>query len=319
MESEFSEIEASDFTFPSALGATMIHAKQWVPPAGVAVKGIFQITHGMAEYIERYDHFARFLAHEGFVVCGQDNIGHGGSVESPDEWGCMPAQTGKKTLIENVHTLRTIMIENRGDRLPYFMYGHSMGSFIVRSYLTQYGQGLAGAVLSGTAYQPAAVAKAGLLMAKALVKIKGEAYRSSVLYNMAEGAYSKAIKNARTRCDWLSTDPLLVDAYVNDPACGFRFSAGAYVVLMGLLADLAKTKRLKRIPSTLPIFLIAGFDDPVGDRGRGVTQVFKEYKDAGLKKVDMRLYLGMRHEVHNEVDKEKVYNDVLKWLEGQGA
>ena len=140
-----------------------------------------------------------------------------------------------------------------------------------------------------------------------------------MLFNLADGAYGKAIKGARTELDWLSTNPMVVDAYLADPACGFRFSAGAYIALTGLLVDVSKKSNINRIPKELPLYLIAGSEDPVGDRGRGVTRVFKEYKEAGIKDVDMRLYLGARHEILNEVDKEKVYADVLKWLEAHLA
>ena len=203
--------------------------------------------------------------------------------------------------------------------LPYFMFGHSMGSFILRDYLAHYGAGLAGAVICGTGHQSAAVATAGLAAAKAVARAKGERYVSDMLFSLADGAYGKAIKGARTELDWLSTNPMVVDAYLADPACGFRFSAGAYIALTGLLVDVSKKSNINRIPKELPLYLIAGSEDPVGDRGRGVTRVFKEYKEAGIKDVDMRLYLGARHEILNEVDKEKVYDDVLKWLEAHLA
>ena len=194
-----------------------------------------------------------------------------------------------------------------------------MGSFILRDYLAHYGAGLAGAIICGTGHQSAAVATAGLAAAKAIARAKGERHVSDTLFNLADGAYGKAIKGARTELDWLSTNPLVVDAYLADPACGFRFSAGAYIALTGLLVDLSKKSNINRIPKELPLYLIAGSEDPVGDRGRGVTRVFKEYKEAGIKDVDMRLYLGARHEILNEVDKEKVYADVLKWLEAHLA
>ena len=199
------------------------------------------------------------------------------------------------------------------------MFGHSMGSFILRDYLAHYGAGLAGAVICGTGHQSAAVATAGLAAAKAVARAKGERHISDMLFNLADGAYGKAIKGARTELDWLSTNPMVVDAYLADPACGFRFSAGAYIALTGLLVDVSKKSNINRIPKELPLYLIAGSEDPVGDRGRGVTRVFKEYKEAGIKDVDMRLYLGARHEILNEVDKEKVYADVLKWLEAHLA
>lgn len=365
MEQSANEIRVTHFTFPSVLGTAQSadepnvvgsHGVLWMPPAGRPVRAIVQITHGMSEYIERYDHFARFLAAHGFAVCGQDNIGHGKSVASPDDWGHIPAHGGKKSLIENVHVLRGIMeklVTQEGVAaaggststpapdataatavapgaapdavapatapLPYFMFGHSMGSFILRDYLAHYGTGLAGAIICGTGHQSAAVATAGLAAAKAIARAKGERHVSDTLFNLADGAYGKAIKGAHTELDWLSTNPLVVDAYIADPACGFRFSAGAYIALTGLLVDLSKKSNINRIPKELPLYLIAGSEDPVGDRGRGVTRVFKEYKEAGIKDVDMRLYLGARHEILNEVDKEKVYADVLKWLEAHLA
>ena len=368
MEQSANEIRVTHFTFPSVLGAAQSaeqpkmvgsHGVLWMPPAGQPVRAIVQITHGMSEHIERYDHFARFLAAHGFAVCGQDNIGHGKSVASPDDWGHIPAHGGKKALIENVHVLRGIMeklamqegvvaVDDSARALasgvaavvpgaapdaaaaapadapdtaplPYFMFGHSMGSFILRDYLAHYGAGLAGAVICGTGHQSAAVATAGLAAAKAVARAKGERHISDMLFNLADGAYGKAIKGARTELDWLSTNPMVVDAYLADPACGFRFSAGAYIALTGLLVDVSKKSNINRIPKELPLYLIAGSEDPVGDRGRGVTRVFKEYKEAGIKDVDMRLYLGARHEILNEVDKEKVYDDVLKWLEAHLA
>ena len=360
MEQSANEIKVTHFTFPSALGTAQSaeqpkvvgsHGVLWMPPAGQPVRAIVQITHGMSEHIERYDHFARFLAAHGFAVCGQDNIGHGKSVASPDDWGHIPARGGKKALIENVHVLRGIMeklVTEEGVAaaggsaralapdaaasadtaapaapdtapLPYFMFGHSMGSFILRDYLAHYGAGLAGAVICGTGHQSAAVATAGLAAAKAVARAKGERHISDMLFNLADGAYGKAIKGARTELDWLSTNPMVVDAYLADPACGFRFSAGAYIALTGLLVDLSKKSNINRIPKELPLYLIAGSEDPVGNRGRGVTRVLKEYKEAGIKDVDMRLYLGARHEILNEVDKEKVYADVLKWLEAHLA
>lgn len=377
MEQSANEIRVTHFTFPSVLGAAQSvdepnvvgsHGVLWMPPAGQSVRAIVQITHGMSEHIERYDHFARFLAAHGFAVCGQDNIGHGKSVASPDDWGHIPAHGGKKALIENVHVLRGIMeklVTEEGVAaaggststlasdaavapadaatsdaatapspavtdaaalaapdtvpLPYFMFGHSMGSFILRDYLAHYGAGLAGAIICGTGHQSVAVATAGLAAAKAVARAKGERYVSDTLFNLADGAYGKAIKGARTELDWLSTNPMVVDAYLADPACGFRFSAGAYIALTGLLVDLSKKSNINRIPKELPLYLIAGSEDPVGDRGRGVTRVLKEYKEAGIKDVDMRLYLGARHEILNEVDKEKVYADVLKWLEAHLA
>ena len=310
-----SSIEMQVFTFPSVGDGKPMHAVIWADEALETPRGIIQIVHGMSEYIERYDHLARFFAQHGFVVCGEDHIGHGQSVGSPEEWGVMPAKTGKGILVENVHALRGIMEERYGEQVPYFVYGHSMGSFISRLYLAKHGADLAGCILSGTGFQPAAVALGGRALARALSSSKGETYRSATINGMADGAYGKAIKDARTSFDWLSTDPAVVDTYIADPACGFMFSVGGYAVLMDLLVELAGAKHMAELPKDTPVFFAAGADDPVGDSGRGVLKVFGAYRKAGFADVDLRLYPGMRHEIHNEVDRDKVYADLLKWLE----
>ena len=311
-----SSIEMQVVTFPSVGDGKEMHAVVWDDASNAQVRGVIQFVHGMSEYIERYDHLARFFVKQGFVVCGEDHIGHGQSVSSSDEWGVMPVKTGKNILVENVHALRLLIEERYGKQTPYFIYGHSMGSFIARLYLAKHGADLAGCILSGTGSQPAVVALAGRTLARRSAASKGETYKSKTINGMADGAYGKAIKNARTSFDWLSTDPAVVDAYIADPACGFMFSVGGYAVLMDMLVELAGAKHLAALPKNVPVYFVAGADDPVGDRGRGVLKVFGDYRQAGFADVKVRLFPGMRHEIHNEVERDMVYGELLAWLEG---
>lgn len=309
-------VERATLGFSSKDGRSQIKGLLWQPVGTTASspRAIVQIVHGMTEYVGRYDEFARFLAAQGFVVCGHDHIGHGKSVPSRDDWGHMPAREGEDILVDDVDELRRLVSARFARSVPYFIFGHSMGSFITRVYLTRYAEGLAGAVLCGTGNKSLAVSKAGNLLARAIARRKGERAISPFLHSMADGAYSKAIPDARTPFDWLSADEANVDAFIADEACGFPFTVGAYAALTALTRDAARLDLASRIPHDLPLLFIAGAHDPVGDNGEGVRAAAELVRTAGVKSVDVVLYEGMRHEILNEAGRERVYADVLAWL-----
>ena len=310
------------YRYPSADGKSTINAKVWsnakfgeVPDEGTELpKGVIQIVHGMSEYIDRYDDLARYLVNRGFVVCGEDHIGHGDSAE-PEKYGCMPVENGKDVLLADVHTLHGLIADCFPD-VPYILYGHSMGSFIARAYIARYGDTLAACVLSGTGNPPLAASKGGRVLAKMLAKTRGEDYRSAFIDGLGAGAYGKQIPNARTPLDWLSTDPALVDAYIADPKCGFMFSVGGYATLLDLTSEVVTAECAAKVPKALPVLLAAGDGDPVGDMGKGVEAAAKLLRDAGMEHVDVKIYEGMRHEIHNEFGHEQVYDDIATWIEG---
>ena len=303
-------------------GKTRINAKVWTSPrfgdgTGDCVekpKGVVQLVHGMAEYIDRYDDFARYLVGRGFVVCAEDHIGHGRSAADPSEFGHMPAHGGKDVLLGDVHTLRR-MVTELFPGVPYVIYGHSMGSFIVRAYIARHGEGLSACVLSGTGNVPAALSKSGRTLARILAAVKGETYRSPLIDGMGAGGYGKQIENARTPLDWLSTDDAVVDAYIADELCGFMFTVGGYSTLLDLTAEVVTPACAAGVPKDLPVLFVAGDGDPVGDMGKGVEAAAQLMRDAGVKTVDCTLYEGMRHEIHNEIGHEKVYDDIASWIE----
>ena len=299
-----------------------INAKIWTNakfggpdhPGTESPKAVVQIVHGMAEYIDRYDDFARYLVSRGFVVCAEDHVGHGGSATGPDDFGHIPIKGGKRIVVGDVHTLR-VMVAPLFPDVPYVMYGHSMGSFIVRAYIARHGSGLAACVLSGTGNVPANISKAGNTLARFLASIWGETHRSKTIDNMGAGAYGKKIENARTPLDWLSTDKSVVDAYIADDKCGFMFTVGGYATLLDLTAEVVTPECAARVAKDLPILLVAGDNDPVGDMGVGVKAAAQLLSDAGVRTVDCKIYKGMRHEIHNEADKAQVYDDVASWIE----
>ena len=307
--------------FTSYDGHTRINAKLWTSPAfgtpedpgPEKPKAIIQIVHGMAEYIDRYDDLASYFVGRGFIVCAEDHLGHGGSVESPNDYGHIPMD-GKLIILNDVDKLRRIVSECFPG-IPYVMYGHSMGSFMVRSYTARAGEGLAAAVMTGTGNVPAALSKLGRTMARTFGRVRGQRFRSKMIDGMGAGAYNDKIINPRTKLDWLSTDPETVDAYIADPKCGFMFTVGGYATLLELTAEVVTMDCAARVPRDLPCLFASGDQDPVGDNGAGVRAAAALLVQAGVEVVDCILYPGMRHEIHNEIGREQVYKDIADWIE----
>jgi alpha-beta hydrolase superfamily lysophospholipase len=307
----------TEINYLSHDGVTQIRALLFEPvlTEDAVFTGIVQIAHGMAEHSERYRDFACFLAEHGFIVCINDHLGHGKSVASSDDWGCLPVKGGKDILIEDFHQLRTLVQANYASELPYIAFGHSMGSFVVRSYCAHHGEGLAGAIICGTAQQPLAISRIAHALATLIARVKGADYRSKFLDNMGVGGFSKIYKKPRTPLDWLSVNEANVDAYIADPACGFMFSVGGYATLTTLMIEVAKTSCARKIPLKLPLLFIAGQEDPVGAHGKGVLKAANQLRQTGHTTVDTWFYAGLRHEILNESDNAEVYQNILNWLE----
>ncbi|MBR1899107.1 MAG: lysophospholipase [Oscillospiraceae bacterium] len=299
------------FYYPSQDGKTRIHAMVWLPEG--KPRAVLQICHGMCEYIGRYDEFARFLNANGFVVVGNDHLGHGASVVSEDMHGYFAKENGNFCLLKDVHRLRRI-IEQRFPGLPYFWLGHSMGSFLTRQYLAYCGKGLAGAVIMGTGSQPALSLYTVKWICRRLASVHGWKYCSRLVDFLTFGNYSARLQPARTLNDWLTKEEAIVDAYIRDPWCTFRFSLNAYYNMFSSIEDAQNPETVAHIPKHLPMLLVSGAEDPVGQYGAGVKQAYRSYLHAGLRNVEMKLYPGDRHEILNETDREVVYVDLLDWL-----
>ena len=318
----------TEFTFDSADGRSQVRAVLWVPlsmeRADAAFgepelgcfkpRGVVQLIHGMAEHIGRYDDFARFLADAGYLVAGHDHIGHGDTAGAPEHRGVIDAEGGADAMIEDAQMLRLLVSQQVASGTPYFIFGHSMGSLVLRSYLPRYGSGLAGAIICGTANEPVAVSRAGNLAARAIARVRGDDYRSNLLHALADGAYSRAITDARTPFDWLSRDPAVADAFMADEACGFMFGAGAYATLTELAHRANDSATYRDTPHDLPLLFVSGDADPVGKCGRAVADAAESMEAAGAEDLTLRLFSGMRHEILNEIGKEEVYDFILEWI-----
>lgn len=327
-DSVATSLDPIDFTFDSADGESAVHAVLWLPAslredrargAGKSLgtfrpRGVVQLIHGMAEHIGRYDDFARCLARAGYLVCGHDHVGHGDTAPTAAHRGRMHPVHGGDALVADVQSLRLLVSQQVAAEVPYFMFGHSMGSLVLRNYLPRFGKGLAGAVLCGTANQPEVVAAAGNVLARAIVKVRGADYKSKLLHSLADGAYSHQVKDARTPFDWLSRDPAVVDAFIADERAGFMFSAGAYATLTELAARANSPAAYRATPHEVPLLFVAGNADPVGDCGRGVARAAESMERTGGEDVTLKLFPGMRHEILNEIGREEVHDFVLEWI-----
>lgn len=300
----------TDFYYDS-LGGGKIHACRWIP-AG-EIKAVVQIVHGIAEYVKRYDDFAQFLNSHGILVVAEDHMGHGKSICEATPMGCFAG--GWHTAVKDSYRLLKNTME-AFPGVPYILFGHSMGSFMARTVLARHpGSGIAGAVICGTAWMPGAVIGAGRGVAEMICKKSGEQNPSALLQKMMFGSYNNKIEHPRTPCDWLTRDSKIVDAYVADPLCGFVPSAGLVRDMMTGLQYIQDPKNLDAMKKDLPVFFIAGGDDPVGGYGAGVRKAVEEFKNHGMEHVDLKIYPLCRHEIHNEINKQDVYEDVLNWIE----
>ena len=305
-----------DFTFLSSDGKTMLHGIAW-EPEGKAI-AVLQIVHGVAEYIGRYDGFARFLNEQGIAVVGHDHLGHGGSVTANGT----PVYFGEgntwQTVVDDVYLLHTRLKKDYPD-IPHFLMGHSMGSFVVRSYLIRYPGTVKAAIIMGTAWQGSLTLTAGIAIANVLAR-KGEDKSSDFVTKLAFGPYLKSCKPIRTKLDWISADPETVNSYIADPLCGAPVTVGLFREMLKGFRFNQKFKNLDKMDGRTPILLISGEKDPVGDLGAGVRQTYAEFKRSGVADCTMKLYPNLRHEILNEKTMQQtVYEDILNWMKERMA
>lgn len=304
-----------EFYFPSKDGNTEIHTIEWKPEGDI--RAVLQICHGMVEYVNRYDEFAQYLCSQGIYVVGNDHLGHGKSVQCKSEYGFFDQKYGNACVLGDIHTLRNRIMKKYPD-VPYFMLGHSMGSILLRQYMQMYGDGLAGVILTGVvAEQPKECLRFGKRLCRLYAAFKGWHYRSKTVDKLVMGSFNKKFKPARTRADWVTSDPQKLEEYISDPLCSFMFTVNAYYHLFAGMLQMEKKEGVFMIPKSLPILLAAGAEDPAGQRGKGVRKIYEKYKAAEIKDVTLRLYAGDRHEILNETDRQQVYKDLKEWMESK--
>lgn len=305
-------MQKTEFYYPSCDEIHDIHAIVWKPEGDV--RAMMQISHGMTEYIERYEEVAEYMTARGILVFGNDHLGHGLSVMTEEEWGFFASGDAGEKVVRDLHTLNIRMCREYPDA-PLFLLGHSMGSFMARRYAATYGTEIDGAIFVGTGNQPAAAIRFAMLLVNFLSIFFGERHKSRLVAKLMFRAYNKRVKPARTEYDWLSRNTENVDKYSKDKACTFLFTLNGYKTLLSTLLFIQKSINIAGIPAKLPVLLLSGEEDPVGNYGKDVRQLYMIYRQRGIKDLSVKLYSEDRHELLNELDRKDVYEYLYKWLD----
>ncbi|RDU25048.1 alpha/beta fold hydrolase [Anaerosacchariphilus polymeriproducens] len=302
-----------EFYFPSRDGRTKIHAKKWIPESG-EIKAVLQIAHGMVEHIGRYDEFASYLADKGFLVVGNDHLGHGDSIIIEKDRGFFCENDGTTVLVRDMHRLKKVIQEQYPEK-PYFLLGHSMGSFFTRKYLIMYGKGIQGAIIMGTGNETELLLKLSKMLTKLIAFFRGWHYRSKLVNKLAVGNFGKKFKIEKDPTkSWFSRDEVNIKEYKKDPKNKFIFTVNAYYNMFDTIQYINQKSNLKKMPKDLPVFFVSGQDDPVGKYGKAVMEVYEQFRMLGMTDIMWKLYKDDRHEILNELDKEQVFKDIESWL-----
>ena len=306
-------MQTEELNFKSADEVTTIHALCWKPEE--KPKAVVHICHGMVEYIERYERLAEFLCEHGFVVYGAVLLGHGQSVVNKNCYGYFGKNNGNWKLLSDIVILQGLA-KRAYPGLPYYILGHSFGSLLVREFVERFPDSVDGVILLGTMYKTNFEARLGKLVCDFLAAVKkdGYRYRSTFMNDLAIGSYDKHFKDENLRNSWLSRDKQEVQLYNATPECNFIFTVGAYRDMMTGLLEANNKKNLARLRRDVPILLMCGDQDPVGNFGKSPKHLYNVYKSMGLD-CRLRIYKDSRHELLNDLEKEKVCRDIVKWLD----
>lgn len=301
----------SSYTLQSADGVTAC--------AGIAVvpedhpRLLLEISHGMAEHMQRYLPMMKAMAEHGILCFGHEHAGHGSAARAQNALGYLPRRNGADILVADI-CCDAARFRSCYPDVPLILFGHSMGSFIARLAVTEaHNSHFDALILSGTGYKNP-LSGIGLGLLRLLCTVRSEHAISPVMHKMIFGGYNNRFEK-RTAFDWISSDPAAVDRYLADPLCGYPFTVSALYVLVSLLRACNLERTFYDTPHDLPIHLISGRDDPVGNYGVGVHAVADAYVGAGCTRVSHTLYTGARHELLNEPIAAQVIADLLVWID----
>lgn len=307
-------INKTEGSYPSSNGKNTVYYTVWEPDC--PPRAIVQISHGMCEYVDRYDEFARALCEEGYVVCGSDHIGHGRSIDAKEELGYFAETDGDLYLVRDLHPLNQIM-RKKYRFLPYILLGHSFGSFIARAYMVGHGDSVDGLVLSGTSAgkQPL---KLGMKVSSLIARRKGGMYRSKMLDRLAFGNYNKRIKEPKgkkTGYEWITTEPKALSDYADDYRCTFIFTVQGFYDLFTLLSFVNSEEWYEKMPKGVPVYLIGGDQDPVSNYGTDIPEIAEKLLDADSSDIEYKIYPNERHEVLTGISRREAYKDVAGFVD----
>ncbi len=297
------------FSYLSSNKKNTINAVKWLPE--FAPKGIIQIAHGITEYIERYQDFAFRMTAEGYIVVGNDTLGHGRSTIN-DKKNYLGELGSWRYAVEDIKTCHD-MIMNEYPRLPIYLIGFSMGSFLVRQYLSDYNPRVYSTFLIGTGYQSGFLINMVKKTVKKEIDKYGEDNTSTKVKELSFGTYNKKFEEPETDFDWLSSKKSAVQEYMDDPMISKEITTSLFYELLTGIAYTSSNKCIDKMNKSMPIIIISGQDDPVGDMGKGVTKYYNKLKKKGFKTA-LKLYPDMRHDLFHEQYTSDVIELIRKYM-----
>lgn len=297
-------------TFTSCTN-TYVKFDLYLPLVMIRYKAVVQIHHGMCEYSGRYQKFAEFLSEEGYVVVVSEFPGHGSSLYNFEQ-GYFGMGNPRETLVNDMQRLRNI-ISDRYPDLPYFILGNQLGSFVLRQYISRYGDFIQGAIIMGTGdkFDKVVIGK-GIVRVDSM--IKGSMHRSKTIKKALSTRLNAAFLPVKTSVDYLTSDPQERKRYLDDPMTDFTYTNKAYKDMLSLVKFVAKDEVIAATPDYLSLYIISGKKDILGRMGRGPLWLYEKYKQKGIRDVKITLYKDSRHDILHELNRKEVYRDILSWL-----
>ena len=299
------------FTFKSCDGVTDIYCVKWEIENP---RAILQVSHGMSEFIDRYDTFAEFFNERGFVVVGNDDIGHGKSLSEEKAPMYFGEEGSWKLAVEDLHTLYKMTKKEYPD-VPYFVLGLSLGAYLMRTLLIEHNELSDGLVLLGTSRVVPLEFKMGLYMAEKERKKYGDDVATEQIHDLTFGTYNKRFKPSRTEMDWLCGNEEALDEFIADERRGKDLTVGLFRELLSVMLYAREMKNIEKMNKDLPVLFLSGEEDAVGKFTKGVISAYNDFKKCGIKDVEYKIYPGDRHDILNEKNKEEVFMDIANWLD----
>lgn len=300
-------------TFRSSNGKDRIRYYIYKPEG--EIRAILQISHGMCEYMELYEEAIDYFSNHGILVCGHDHLGHGASVISAEEFGYFAEEDGWIYLVKDLKKLNRY-IRKEYPNLPCYLLGHSMGSFIARLYTAQYGKSIDGAIYMGTS-GTVSISGIGVALLKMYRRLRDSHYRSTTINSIIFGAYNNRFLKENDTYSWLCQNEDFRRRYITDERNSFILTLAGFEDLVTMLHYISMTKYYEKMPQDIPYLLLSGTEDPVGNYGKGVKEVYEKLAMAGCLKLTMKLYEGQRHVLFQESVKEEVMEEIFQWIEKQ--
>lgn len=303
----------TEIRYPSSDGVHTIYAEIYTPKNATA-RGVVQLAHGMIDYTARYTELADYLTSEGYILAGNHHLGHGLSVEDDADFGYFADNDGLKLVLQDMHTMNKKLRE-MFPALPLVLFGHSMGSFLSRLYVTEHPHNVKAFIIHGTGGKNPLVGM-GMTVAKLIKGIYGPRHRSELINNLAFGSYNKKFPKEEGHNAWLTREVERVAGRDTDKFTSFKFTVSAYIDLFTALRDCNTDEWYRAFPKELPTLIVSGDADPVGDYGKGPSEVYRKLMLAGASNTQLKLYEGARHELFNETVRQQYFEDLVEWLNG---